>query len=188
MLLINNNKLIINGKSVLLNNKQKVNTNNQIMYTSSTNAVIEPYNISFGGANVISNTYENGVGIITFDTDVTQIGYQAFSDCSSLTSITIPNSVASIGLSAFYNCSGLTSIEIPNLVTSIDHGVFASCSELTSIVVLSIVPPSLGSSVFYQVHSDFIIYVPEESVDIYKTATSWKIYADKIKPISEKPA
>ena len=41
----------------------------------------------------------------------------AFSGCSSLTSITIPNSVTSIGEYAFYKCSSLTSITIPNSVT-----------------------------------------------------------------------
>jgi hypothetical protein len=71
MLLINNNKLIVNGKFVLVNKKGKANPNTQIMYTSITNNVVEPYSVSFGGANVISNTYENGVGIITFDADVT---------------------------------------------------------------------------------------------------------------------
>ena len=35
---------------------------------------------------------------------VTSIGYVAFYECSSLTSITIPNSVTSIGESAFYCC------------------------------------------------------------------------------------
>lgn len=43
---------------------------------------------------------------------VTNIGYYAFSECSSLTSITIPSGVTSIKESAFSNCSNLTSINV----------------------------------------------------------------------------
>ena len=50
---------------------------------------------------------------------VTSIGISAFSNCSGLTSVTIPNSVTFIGTYAFSGCSGLTSVTIPNSVTSI---------------------------------------------------------------------
>ena len=66
---------------------------------------------------------------------VTSIGYDAFRDCSGLTSVTIGNSVTSIGSSAFSGCSGLTSVTIPNSVTSIGSSAFYECSGLTSIKV-----------------------------------------------------
>ena len=66
---------------------------------------------------------------------VTSIGIIAFSDCSKLTSITIPNSVTSIRESAFAHCSGLTSVTIGNGVTSIGNDAFEGCSGLTSVTI-----------------------------------------------------
>ena len=76
------------------------------------------------------------------------IGKSAFSDCSSLTSITIPNSVTSIRERAFESCSSLTSVTIPNSVTSIGEYAFYKCSGLTSVTIPNSVT-SIGNDVFY---------------------------------------
>jgi len=66
---------------------------------------------------------------------VTAIGYEAFKNCSNLTSVTLGNSVTSIYYGAFAQCSNLTSIVIPDSVTSIGDYAFYDCSNLTSIVI-----------------------------------------------------
>ena len=90
------------------------------------------------------------VEVITSDMleGYTSIGYDAFLDCSSITSITIPNSVTNIGDWAFAYCSAIKSITIPNSVTSIGSNAFRYCTSLTSINIPSSVT-SIGENVFH---------------------------------------
>ena len=108
---------------------------NQIWYTSSDGEIVEPYRAEGFGANIVSNTYENGKGVIAFDGDVTKIRYEAFFGCSSLTSINIPDSVTSIGNAAFYECNNLTNIIIPCKVMTIGIAAFINCCGLTSVTI-----------------------------------------------------
>ena len=85
---------------------------------------------------------------VEIGTNVTSIGFYAFSDCSGLTSMTIPSSVTSIGQYAFSNCSRLTSVTIPEGVTSIGSYAFEGCIGLTSVTIPSSVT-SIGERTFY---------------------------------------
>ena len=169
------------------------NTNNQIWYTSRNENVVTPYKTDVFGANIVSNTYENGKGIITFDGDITSIGYNAFYGCESLTSITIPYSVTEIGGYAFSH-SGLTIVSIPDSVTSIGGGAFCACLSLyyvdipdsvTSIKgctfqscnnLISITIPdsvtSIGGSAFDHCNSLTSITIPDSVTSIEDSAFS----------------
>ena len=89
----------------------------------------------------------SGLTSLTIPNSVTSIGESAFDGCSSLTSIEIPNSVTSIGNYAFWGCKGLTSVSIPNSVTSIGDWAFSGCSGLTSVTIPNSVT-SIGDYTF----------------------------------------
>ena len=127
----------------------------------------------------------SGLTSIEMPNTVTSIGTDAFSGCSGLTSIEMPNTVTSIGYWAFNRCSGLTSITIPNSVTSIGDYAFYNCRSLTSIKNHAAIPQTISSSVFDGVDkSSCKLYVPEESIDLYKAADVWKDFGS-IVAISE---
>lgn len=104
--------------------------NRVIFYTSTDGNVVTPYKTDAFGANIVSNTYENGQGVITFDGEVTTIGANAFWTRVTLASITLPQSVNSIGYYAFQGCNSLRSITIPDSVTDIDTNPFLDCKAL----------------------------------------------------------
>ncbi|MBR4949879.1 MAG: leucine-rich repeat protein, partial [Clostridia bacterium] len=104
---------------------------------------------------------------ITIPTSVTIIGDGAFSGCSNLTNITIPSSVKNIGDYAFYDCSNLSSITIPNSVTSIGDYTFEYCPNLTSITIPDSVT-NIGDYAFYGCDSLTSIIV-ENNNDYYSS-------------------
>ncbi|MBQ5648141.1 MAG: leucine-rich repeat protein, partial [Alistipes sp.] len=102
---------------MLASAQNSTSDNNVIRYTTTDNKVLNKEGIC--NANLISNTYADGQGVMVFDKPITEIGWVAFKGCSSLKSITIGNSVTSIGYEAFSGCTSLKSITIPDSVTSI---------------------------------------------------------------------
>ena len=128
---------------------------------------VEPYTVAVvdADADITTATIPETIEVIGRTFAVTSIGGEAFQDCSSLTSITIPNSVTSIGYNAFRGCSSLTSITIPNSITEINSGIFANCSSLTSITIPNSIT-SIGSDAFYYCTSLASITIPNSVTEI----------------------
>ena len=168
--------------------------NYQILYTSTDGNVVTPYKTDAFGANIVSNTYENGQGVITFDGEVTKIGGSAFRGCTNLKTLNIPSSVTSIERWAFLDCDsleeflgsniisngravvidgtmiafaqgGLTSYVLPSEVTAVDVSVFESCDKLTEISLGENII-TIGSSAFDSCTGITSITIPQSVTTI----------------------
>lgn len=139
---------------------EPVDTNcpvDEIWYTTTDEQPIS-FVQSGWGANVISNTYENGKGIIKFDNDVLYSPSGAFkrkstiktiifpnnisyieellcSECTNLFYVILPTNLIEIHRGSFYGCSSLKKIIIPNKVTKIKYDAFRKCEMLTDIIL-----------------------------------------------------
>ena len=108
----------------------------------------------------------------------------SFKDCSELQSIELPSTLRHIYEQAFMNCQMLDDVVIPAEVVFIRDEAFAGCSQLRSLTFLSTTPAELGENVFVGLPSDYLFYVPEEAVEVYKS--KWPQYADHIQSLSNR--
>ena len=102
---------------------------------------------------------------ISVPKSVTSIGDGAFDGCSSLSSIAISDSITSISAWTFDGCSSLRSLVIPDSVTSIGNEAFRGCSSLCSLVIPDSVT-SIGDGAFYGCSSLRSLVIPDSVVNI----------------------
>ena len=84
------------------------------------------------GDDAFSNCHS--LTTLSLGENIKTIGSHAFYDCTQITgSVTIPQSVTSIGNEAFRWCSGIDSLTINNAATSIGEWAFASCFGIKTL-------------------------------------------------------
>jgi hypothetical protein len=151
-------------------------------YTPSLTSVIISNSVTTIGKEAFYNC--RGLTTLTIGNSVSVIGNWAFGCDSNLTSIIIPNSVTSIGYSAFNRCNKLTSVTIGSSVTSMGDYVFYDCSSLREIYVKAQNPPTLGSSVFYNVTNNIPVHVPCNRANTYRNDYGWAYFNNFVEDIS----
>ncbi len=158
-----------------------------------------------GTVQVIENNYSDSVYIIpdtvTYDSltyTVTGIGFGAFSNCTGLTSVSLPEHLTDIGNFAFDGCSslgsidlpdgmtgigisafrgsGIASVTIPDSVETIWDWAFSNCTSLTTVTFLGVDPPTIYSTVFSGAAVETAV-VPMGAQNSYWFATSGKLPA-----------
>ncbi len=149
--------------------------NSAFQYCCSLASITIPSSVTSIGSSAFYYCY--GMASITIPIGVTSIGINTFYYCYSLASITIPSGVTSIGNSAFNYCYSLASIIIPSDVTSIGNSAFATCYGVAEYHIKPTSVPTGGITMFNNIVSDCVIYVPRAKINDYKTATNWGTYA-----------
>ena len=149
-------------RSVIVNNNTLVSatrtTSNSMK--SIFGSQVEEYVIGDAVTRIGGYAFSNCTTLksITIANSVTRIDDNAFNGCSSLTNVTVPIGVISIGSSAFQGCTNLESVTIPNSVNSIEYHAFSGCGRLKKVIVPDIAAwcgISLGDNPLYYAHHLF---------------------------------
>ena len=132
-------------------------------------------------------------GLIVDVPNLTTLGNGAFAQ-TNIVRVENVGSITVVGTSTgnhefngiFRACKELEFVRLPSTVTYLGVSTFYKCSALKEIVCEATTPPTLyATQVFEGTHTELAIYVPDEAVDTYKTATNWSQFASRIKPLSE---
>lgn len=127
----------------------------------------------------VSGKFEIPETVIYYDKTfiVTEIAEGAFENNKNLTEVIIPSTISGIGDNAFKGCVNLQAITVYN-TTPINLYAVGTRGEGTR---------GDGSSIFDGVNKALcILYVPDESVELYKQALIWKDF-QHIAPLSANP-
>ena len=114
---------------------------------------------------------------------ITTVGARAARDFNGLTAITISDSVTTIDAYAF-SCSYLKKLDIGSNITSIGNNNWFNTNSNLVVTITALTPPTLGSNIEFTT-TKTTIYVPQTSLNAYKTASGWSSYASIIQPIPE---
>ena len=101
---------------------------------------------------------------VVFNEDLQKIGWNAFYECRSLSSIVLPSIVTEIGIHAFVGCSNLIEVLFNNGLRKIGRGAFSNCISLPNITFPSTVT-EIELHAFYNCYNlnEVVLYgIPRE--------------------------
>lgn len=104
---------------------------------------------------------------------VTEIGTNAFDECSSLKEVTVGNGVKEIGQWAFYDCTAMEKLTLGSSLETIGAEAFDGDINLRDITCLAVNPPSFPGGFPEEVMENATVTVPEGSEDAYNSDPNW---------------
>ena len=159
----------VSNAAHILKTSTATTANISLVYANAVQKIELGNGITGIGSYAFSNCYS--LSNITIPEEVTSIGNNAFQSCYNLSNITIPEGVTSIGSNAFNSCYSLSNIVIPAGVTNIETYTFNACYSLSSIAIPEGVT-SIGNNAFIACHSLSSIVIPAGVTSIGSSAFS----------------
>ncbi len=172
-------------------------------------------NFSYEGTEYKASVFTNHTGLKTVNAPyIWQLPINAFYMCTGLTSVYLPNLAGTISMNAFNGCSSLRQFIQPKTECLYDTGYhfnsctlinkidiypassswlmqsFTNCSNLKTLIVRGTNLPSIDASGLTGTPIESgtgYIYVLQEMLDTYKSATNWSTYADQFRAIEDYP-
>lgn len=117
---------------------------------------------------------------VVFPEGITNVGQAAFYMCHALHEVQLPESLTVIMKDAFADCD-LEAITIPQDVSYIGQNAFGYMPYIQKVTILCETPPD-GEGYYFQ-PGEFPIYVPAQSVGLYKSSQAWSEYVNQIRAI-----
>jgi len=140
-----------------------------IMFTKDTGSVDHLYSALVTSIPAVTVPSSGSLIAVTIGNTVGTIGDNAFYECYVLASVTFasPSSLETIGYEAFQDCTTLTSIVIPASVVTIGEDAFVYCYDLASITFeAGSRLESIGEEAFYDCDALTSIVIPASVISI----------------------
>lgn len=119
--------------------------------------------------------------------EVKTIMAYAFDSCASLTDVNLPK-VTKLNSYAFQNCTSLARLELLQPIET-QVAVWIGCSSLKTLILRGSTVSKLSSTNCFTrtpiADGTGYVYVPDDLLSSYKTATNWSDIANQIKGVSE---
>ncbi len=139
--------------------------------------------IEVSNTSIISNTFNNGSGVIKFNKEITSIsGIFDYNNITNYTigdtlTVSIPESVTSISGLAFWWENGYIQINLPASMSEIDSQAFMGAVNV-QVNCIGLTPFTLGDNLTGSASGVVNFRVPAATLDLYKEA--WPNYANDI--------
>lgn len=109
---------------------------------------------------------------------------------NKMTSLVLSEGLKYIAHEAFMELYSLTTLTIPSTVDTIEFWAFTRLTGLTECILLPTTPPSLpigaGTGNIFHDYVPPVIWVPDESLEAYRTTGDWSLNASVYRPLSER--